>query len=51
MVDYFKQAATFLYDVTKKEALKLSLLYDNANGLVMPQSWTKNVLEIRGSGD
>jgi len=34
-----------------KEALKLSLQYDNENGVVRPQSWTKKLLVTCGLGN
>jgi hypothetical protein len=49
LADYLKRAAKLLYGLTKKEALKLSMQYDNENGVVMPQSWTKKVLVTCGS--
>lgn len=44
MAEYFKQAAKLRYGFTEKEALKLSLQYDNTNGVVMTQNWVKKVL-------
>jgi hypothetical protein len=41
LAEHLKQAAKLHYGLTKKEALKLALLYDNENVLVMPQSWEK----------
>jgi len=51
LVDYFKQAAKLLYGLTKEEAVKCSSQYDNEDGVVMPQSWTKKVPVTCGSGD
>jgi hypothetical protein len=41
LVEHLKQAAKLYYGLTKK-AIKLSLLYENENFLVMPQSWVQN---------
>jgi hypothetical protein len=41
LVEYFKQAAKLQYDLTKKEAVKLAIQYEEQNDVVMPQNWVK----------